>query len=461
MENFVTDTVKSCILKIINTPAARVHFVGILGAGMLPLARLLRHLGLFVSGTDRRDMTDGERGITSGIAFTPYHTANGMRGVDLVVYSLAVPPDSAELVYARGRGIPTVTRADLLGAVASTYTTSVAVAGTHGKSTTTAILTHILSLAGMSPTVVSGAALTTGDALMLGGSDLFVMEACEYKNAFHSIRPTLAVVTNIDHDHVDCFPDIGAVAGAFHRFLFSAGTVMLNGGCPVSMGLAHGLDGVLTYGTPDADYPLLAYTLDADDCKFTMLIDGEKCHFTLPVAGWGNLMDSVAAISVAHRLGLPVHKIRTAVASFTGIARRMQPLGTIGGRAVYYDYAHHPREIENTLTVLRHRHGGVGVIFRPHTYSRTAAFLDGFRASLSLADAIALIDVYAARESEADGIPSSRLAEYIGDGAALVDWADALDYVLTHSRGAIVLMGAGEVDGILDEIRRRLDAPNT
>ena len=459
MEKFVTDDVKSCILKMLYTSSARVHFVGMLGAGMLPLARLLHHNGVRVSGTDRRDMTNDERRITHGIAFTPRHTAEGMGDVDLVVYSLAVPRDTPELVYAMGRGIRAVTRADLLGAVASTYGTSVAVAGTHGKSTTTAILTHILSKAGLSPTAVSGATLTTGDALLIGGSDIFVMEACEYKNAFHAIHPTLAVITNIDHDHVDCFPTIGDVANAFRRFALSAGTVMLNSGCPISMGIADGLSH-LTYGTKNADYPLLGYTLGVDKGEFTMLIDGEKCHFTLPVPGWGNLIDSVAAISAAHRLGTPVSQIRTAVASFTGIARRIQPLGSIGGRAVYYDYAHHPREIENTLTILRRRHGGVGVIFRPHTYSRTAAFLDGFRASLSAADAVALIDVYAARESEADGITSARLAEYIGDGAALVDTALALDYVLTHSDGAIVLMGAGEVDGILDEIKRRLDAPN-
>ena len=458
MENLVTENVMSCILNLLDTSAAHVHFVGMLGAGMLPLARLLHRRGMCVSGTDRRDVTADERMITSGMTFTPYHTADGMHGVDLVVYSLAVPQDSPELVYAAGQGIPTVTRAELLGAVASTYKTSVAVAGTHGKSTTTAILTHILSTAGMSPTAVSGAPLTTGDALMIGGSDLFIMEACEYKNAFHAIRPTLAVVTNVDHDHVDCFPNIGSVAESFHRFLLGAGTVLLNGGCPVSMELAGRL-GALTYGTPAADYSLLAYTLGVDDSKFTMLIDGEKCHFTIPVAGFGNLMDAVAAISAAYRLGTPVSQISDAVATFSGIARRIQPLGTIRGRAVYYDYAHHPREIENTLSVLCRRHGGVGVIFRPHTYSRTAAFLDGFRASLSIADAVALIDVYAARESEDDGIPSSRLAEYIGNRAALVDLTAALDYILTHSCGAIVLMGAGEVDGILNEIKRRLDAP--
>ena len=458
MENFVTETVKSCILKIIYTPAARVHFVGILGTGMMPLARLLRRRGLFVSGTDRREMTEGERELMSGISFSPFHTADGLDGIDLLVYSLAVPHDTPELRFAKERGIPAVTRADLLGAVASTYTTSVAVAGTHGKSTTVAILAHILSLAGVSPTAVSGAALMTGDSLLLGGSDLFVMEACEYKNAFHAIQPTLAVVTNIDHDHADFFPDIDAVANSFRRFADGAGRVLLNAGCSTSMKLAHGPSWALTYGTPDADYPLLDYSLGMYGGEFTMLIDGEKCHFTLPVAGWGNLIDAVSAISAAHRLGVPVPEIRTAVASFTGIARRVQPLGSICGRAVYYDYAHHPREIENTLDLLKRRHGSVGVIFRPHTYSRTAAFLDGFRTSLSIADAIALVDVYAARESETDGVTSKYLAEYIGKRAALVDPAVALDYILTHSHGAIVLMGAGEVDGILEDIKKQLDA---
>jgi UDP-N-acetylmuramate--alanine ligase len=213
----------------------------------------------------------------------------------------------------------------------------------------------------------------------------------------------------------------------------------------------------LTYGTPTSDYPLVDCTVGTDGCEFTMLIDGEKCHFRLPVAGWGNLIDAAAAISAAHRLGVPVSNICASIASFRGIERIIQHLGGIGGRAVYYDYAHHPREIENTLDLLKRRHGSVGVIFRPHTYSRTAAFLDGFRSSLSIADAISLVDVYAARESESDGVTSSYLADYIGDRAALVDPADALDYILTHSHGAIVLMGAGEVDGILEDIKNRLD----
>ena len=209
------------------------------------------------------------------------------------------------------------------------------------------------------------------------------------------------------------------------------------------------------------DYILVT---DSDDDDGEALIlkdvsapsDTEACY---EIVEDDNELDAVAAISAAHRLGTPVSQISDAVVTFSGIARRIQPLGTIRGRAVYYDYAHHPREIENTLSVLCRRHGGVDVIFRPHTYSRTAAFLDGFRASLSIADAVALIDVYAARESEADGIPSSRLAEHIGSRAALVDPTAALDYILTHSCGAIVLMGAGEVDGILNEIKRRLDAP--
>ena len=494
MENSVNRTAKSCILKIICTSSARVHFVGILGSGMMPLARLLRHRGLSVSGTDRRGMTERERELMSGIGFSPRHTAEGLDGVDLVVYSLAVSHDTPELRFAKERQIPAVTRADLLGAVASMYATSVAVCGTHGKSTTVAILTHILSSAGMSPTAVSGAALMTGDSLLLGGSDLFVMEACEYKNAFHAIRPTLAVITNIDHDHADFFPDIDAVANSFRHFAGGAGRVMLNGGCPVCARLAfelgaastyttpptqgtptihrtsptHGSlpthdtpathSGVLTYGTSTSDYPLVDYTLGTDFTEFTMLLGGEKHCFTLPVAGWGNLMDSVAAISAAYYLGVPVSNICTAIASFHGIERRIQHLGSIGGRAVYYDYAHHPREIENTLDLLKRRHGSVGVIFRPHTYSRTAAFLDGFRSSLCIADAISLVDVYAARESETDGVTSAYLADYIGDRAAFVDPAGALDYILTHSHGAIVLMGAGEVDGILEDIKKRLDA---
>ncbi len=458
MENFGINSDLSCILNVISRKAARVHFVGILGAGMLPLARLLALRGLTVSGTDRARPDIDSLHALSGIELTPYHTASRLDGTQLVVYSLAVPPDSPELVYARGRGIPTVTRAELLGALLSQYKTSVAVAGTHGKSTTVAILSKILIDAGLSPTVVSGAALENGDSLYMGGNEIFVAEACEYKNAFHSLRPTHALITNVDYDHVDCFSDVNDVRASFRTFAKGAGHTFLNLACKQSEILFDELSGgATTWGTDGAHYALLWYSLGAYKTEFLLKIGGAIYSFTLSLSGTGYLYDAIGAIAVAHRLGVPVSKIRDSVADFSGIKRRTEHLGSIDGHPIYYDYAHHPTEIESTVDMLTRRHGSVAVIFRPHTYSRTAALMDGFARAFSGVECLALLDVYAARENPTDGATSAKLAKRVGRTAILCGEDDALDCALSHSSGAIVLMGAGEVNNLLTEIKNRLD----
>ena len=456
MENFDTKSVRSCILDVISRGGA-VHFVGILGAGMLPLARLLAARGICVSGTDIRTSDNEPKLKESGITFTPYHTDRVLDSARLVVYSLAVPYDSPELVYARARGMPTVTRAELLGAIASTYQASIAVAGTHGKSTTVAILSHILLGGGLSPTVISGAHLLSGDSLVIGDEGLLVVEACEYKNAFLSIDPTVALVTNIDYDHPDFFLDIGEVLSSFQKFALGAGRVFLNASCDNSCRLLTTLSGAVSYGTPESDYALTEFSLGEYASDFVMSIDGEACGFHLPIAGLGALYDAVGAIAVAHSLGVPVSKIRDTVATFYGIDRRIEPLGSISDRPIYYDYAHHPREIGNTLDVLTRRHGSVAVIFRPHTFSRTRALAADFADVFSGVECLTLLDVFAAREAPGDGIDSTALKTLVGDNAYVCDPDNALDFTLSHSHGAIVLMGAGEVDSILSEIKSKLD----
>ncbi len=457
MENFDTKSVKTCILNVISQKDARVHFVGVLGAGMLPLARLLAARGIRVSGTDRASASVDDPIYDCGILFTPYHTANDLKDVELVVYSLAIPTDAPELLYAREHNIPTVTRAELLGAIVSRYQTSIAVAGTHGKSTTVAILTHILNGGGFSPTVISGAPLLCGDSLVIGGDDLVVVEACEYKNAYHSILPTIALVTNIDYDHVDCFDGIDAVSDSFRTFIGRAGQTFLNMACNNSSILAAKMQKrVITYGTSDSEYGLVYYSLGEYKTDFIMKIDGALCSFSIPVAGVGCLYDAVGAIAVAHRLGVPVSKIRDSISTFFGIDRRIQFLGYIDGRAFYYDYAHHPREIENTIDVLMRRHNGLSVIFRPHTYSRTAALMGEFVRVLSLASNVTLLDVFAAREIPTDGSTSNDLAKNLSN-ATVCDSCTALNFTLSRPGGAIVLMGAGDVDEILSEINNRLN----
>ena len=458
MGDFVNEKPLSCISCDFFNSGPRIHFVGILGAGMLPLARLVASFGALVSGTDKSNRQPGGVLLGENIGFTPYHTARGLDGVDLIVYSLAVPNDSPELVFAKERGIPTVTRAELLGAIATRYKTSIAVAGTHGKSTTVAILTHILNSLGFSPTVVSGAALCGGDSLLVGGNDLFIAEACEYKNAFHSIKPTYALITNIDYDHVDCFSDVGEVIHSFQTFARGAQNTFINLSCGASVTAMKGLSNrVITYGTAEAEYGLTSYSPRAYKTDFTLKINGEIYPFTIPVAGLGALYDATLAIAAAHRIGASVSQIRDTVATFFGIERRLELLGVLDGHPVYYDYAHHPREIENTVQTLMRRHESLSVIFRPHTYSRTGALMDDFVRAFSGVESVALLDVYAARENPIPGATSKDLATRIGKSAVVCNAENALEYILKTSRGAIVLMGAGEVDGIFTEIKSRLD----
>ena len=446
---------KSYILSLLNGGRAHIHFVGILGAGMAPLAMLLRDLGLTVSGTD---LLDGARACElrrKGISVVSEHTSLGLDGVALVVFTLAVPEDTPELVYARAHNIPTVTRAEFLGAILSRYFRSLTVSGTHGKSTTVAMLDCITSAAGLRPTVISGATLTDGSSLRLGASDLAIAEACEYRRAFLHLNPSLALVTNVELDHTDCYPTERDMYEAYLCFLRSSGTAILNIDCPLSRRLA-GEDGITayTYGTGEADVRLIYHELHAESTYMLVSIEGEVYDFTLSVTGRGNLYDALAAIAAAVRLGISPATIRDGLAAFCGIGRRLEAIGELDGRAVYYDYAHHPTEIENTLTTLGMRHGRVSVVFRPHTYSRTASFMDDFARVLRMAADAVILDIYPAREAPIPGVTSAALAERIGKSAVHLDGEKALDYLLSREPSAIVLLGAGEMDGILNKIKK-------
>ena len=433
----------------------RVHMVGVLGAGMSPLARLLVSRGVAVSGSDMAFSTD--RAVSLGIPVTP-HTSSGLSGTRLFVYSLAVPSDSPELVYARENSIPAVSRAALLGALMLDYSTAVTVSGTHGKSTTVAMLDLILRRGGCSATVISGATLTDGESFRLGGKDILLAEACEYKNAYHHLAPTHALITNIELDHPDFFRSETELYNSFLHFSRRAGTVYLNLNCPTSRRLSCEREiNAVTYGTPDSDYPVTDVTVGAGGSDFTVRIDGTPTRFHLPAIGRGNLYDALGAIAVCCRMGVPVSNIVAGIADFSGIGRRLEYLGTIDGRPIYYDYAHHPTEIANTLDALASVGLRPAVIFRPHTYSRTAGLFDSFASVLRRSALTVVLDIFAARESPIDGVDASALAGSIGGGAIALASDIALDYVLSHSDGGIVLMGAGDVDGILHEVRGRLD----
>ena len=455
MPIFDSYTANLCLLSHIFDRRGSVYMLGISGTGMAPLAAYLAFRGVTVSGVDPLGSVAllDEYRIPVGRS----HSAYIPNGCALVVRSLAVPDTSPELLTAARRGIPVITRAALLGAILAGFDTSVAVAGTHGKSTTTAMIDRILTDAGRSPTVFSGATLADGSPLRIGQGSLAVAEACEYRAAFLAIRPTHALVTNIEHDHADFYPTLDSVSDSFAAFLRGVGTAYINPDTHAARAVAAALSGrVITYGAAGSKYPLLRHLPRPRGTDMTVLIDGEPCEFHLGVTGRGNVLDALGAIAVCHSMGVPVSQIAATLSVFRGIPRRLEALGAIRGIPVIYDYAHHPTEIENTLRTLRPAYGRIAAIFKPHTFSRTLAFMTDFARVLSGFTPAVILDVYPAREPFVAGVADT-LAGEIGPNALRASDTDALALALDGSPDALVLMGAGNLDPTLAALRDHPD----
>ncbi|MBQ7362943.1 MAG: UDP-N-acetylmuramate--L-alanine ligase [Clostridia bacterium] len=439
------------IKRIITSQGAHVHFIGILGAGMAPLAELLAARGVFVSGSDRdvgkREVTPPRGAVIASIS--------ALRPPDIVVYSLAVPENDREIRLAREMSVPVVSRAELLGAVMLSYPKRIGISGTHGKSTVTAIFDLLLSGAEIPHTTVSGAELTSGSPLVIEGDDAFVFEACEYRDSFLSMHPTVAVITNIELDHADYFRDEEHFYSSFERWAESARDLVLIGEGRYSSRLAKRI-GERAYVFGSSDECRFRY-FDVEFCDtgmdFSFIAEGKLLgRFHISAFGEHNVKNASAAVLYAYLTGIPMNTVRRALSTFRGIGRRLELLGYKEGRAVYYDYAHHPTEIECTLSTLVRIYGSVTCIFRPHTYTRTAALWREFAEALSIADNAVILDIYPAREEPIDGITSSELAREIGSSAVYLNFSEAANYCLHNAKGAIVLMGAGEVDSVKREL---------
>ena len=448
----------------------RVHFLGILGSGCYPLAKLLRRRGYTVSGTD----AGAERDLyvdADGIEIARYRSQIP-HGTALLVYSLAIAEDDPEMISARQMGVALISRAQLLGALMSEYPTRVSVSGSHGKSTTTALIEHILEVAGASHTTVSGAALTSGQAYKDGGGDIFVAEACEYKDSFLLLHPTLQLITSVELDHTDYFPTLSDIRASFLCAAKMASTALINLDDPTARSIFDELreersgstyytpytrveiahkNTLITYGKDkDADYRLHSVKSLGDLTELSVSIGNGRIDLVTPLIGEYNLYNITAAVAVSDILGVDHDSIRRAVAGFRGIARRASVVAHVGGAPVYYDYAHHPSELTAVISALKARYGTLSVIFRPHTYSRTESLFDGFTKALALADHAVLLDVFAAREKPIDGIDSEHLAKSISGAVYCADAERAAKLAASYGCGAVALLGAGEVGSVLN-----------
>lgn len=401
-----------------------VHFIGIGGISMSGLARILLNRNFIISGSDSAKSALTDELTAAGCKISYTQTADNITNdIDLVVYTAAINPKNPELVAAKQAGIPTITRAELLGQIMTNYDVAIGVSGTHGKTTTTSMISEILIAADTDPTISVGGILDSiGGNTRVGNSGIFITESCEYTNSFLSLFPTIAVILNVEEDHLDFFKDIDDIRHSFKCFtekLPSDGTLIINSDIENYEYFYKDCNcEVITVGTDPLKSMYSASDISFDEfgcCSYTLLINNvpdEK--ITLHVQGIHNVYNSLAAIASARKLNIPMETIITGLANFTGTKRRFQKKGEFNGVTVIDDYAHHPDEIEATLASAEHYpHKNIWCIFQPHTYTRTKFLMPRFAQALSHADKVILADIYAARETDTLGISSANLQEEI------------------------------------------------
>ena len=447
-----------------------VHFVGIGGSGMSGIAEVLLNLGYRVSGSDLKRSPLTDRLAALGARIAEGHAAEHVGDAHVVVLSAAVSRTNPELVEARRRGIPVIPRAEMLAELMR-LKYGIAVAGSHGKTTTTSMLALALDRGGLDPTVVVGGRLgVLGSGARLGRGDFMVAEADESDRSFLKLTPTIAVVTNIDREHLDAYRDLADIQDAFVGFLnkvpFYGACVVCLDDAPVQDVLPRIERRVVSYGlTPQARVSARELELGPGGSRYAATLDGVTLGtVTLAVPGAHNVANSLAALAVALDIGVAFEPIRAALESFTGVDRRFQVRGEAGGVLVVDDYGHHPTEIRATLEALRRRAGPrrTLVLFQPHRYTRTRALWDEFCKAFHQADVLLLTDVYAASEEAIPGISSEGLAAAIAQrGHRQVVYAGDLeaasDKLAQEAReGDVVLtLGAGSVWTAGEDLLRR------
>ena len=446
-----------------------IHFIGIGGISMSGLAKILLSEGFTVSGSDAHSSALTDELIGDGcIVSVPQSAGNITNDIDLVVYTAAIHPDNPEFKAAKEAGLPMLTRAELLGQIMTIYKNAVNVAGTHGKTTTTSMITEILLAADADPTISVGGILNSiGGNIRVGRSDLFVTEACEYTNSFLSFNPTINIILNVKADHLDFFKDLDDIRHSFKLFtekLPSDGTLIINTDIDNYEYFYQDTDcEVITFGSDPAKSMYSASDITYDElgrCTYSLLINGEKADtITLGVPGLHNVYNSLAAVAAARKLSVDMEHIKAGLSNFKGTNRRFEKKGTFHGVTVIDDYAHHPDEIRATLSSAGHYpHNRIWVVFQPHTYSRTKLLFNEFADALSHADKVVLAKIYAARETDTLGISSADLCEKIkslGKECVYIDnFEDIEKYLLKNciNGDLLITMGAGDVYKIGEDL---------
>lgn len=449
----------------------RIHFIGIGGISMSGLAEIAIKNGYEVTGSDMKDSHLIAKLRRMGAEITIPHHADSVTGANLVVYTAAIKMDNPEIVHAKELGIPMMERATYLGILMKKYKYGIAIAGTHGKTTTTSMAGIVFREANLDPTILVGGEVTSlGGNVVTGNSEYFIMEACEYVESFLKFYPFVGVILNIEADHLDYFRDLDHVKDSFLKFaklVPEDGTLIVNADCKNSLEVGKNAGRpLITFGiNEEADYSAKNLTYDKDGYgNYILTYKGaELCSVSLSVPGKHNVMNSLSVMATAILAGIEPEKAASSISSFRGAGRRFELIGVENNIKVIDDYSHHPTEIRAALEAAHNlEHNHIWVIFQPHTYTRTRTLFDDFSTAFSNADSVIITDIYAAREKDPGDVSVQALSDKVMSNGVNCQYCGDFDIITDIVSGSakpgdiIFTMGAGDVNRMAAMILEKL-----
>lgn len=451
------------------TGKKHIHFIGIGGSGMYPLAQILHSQGYYLTGSDNNETETLQAVRNMGIPVFMGQRAENIEGADLIVHTAAIMNDNPELIASRNSGVPVLERSELLGIVTSWYDDAICVSGTHGKTTTTSMITQIMYTAKVDLSAFIGGKLPCIHGSGLAGkSEIMVCESCEFVDTFLKLYPDIAVILNIDADHLDYFKTVDNIIKSFHKFAEkTTKAIIVNGDDANSMKAIEGITGkdIITFGFNDTNdyYPSNINKISGMQTSYTVMHNGDKvCDITINVAGTHNILNSLASVVACLYNNIDIESIQKGLYDFGGAGRRFEKIGVAKGITIVDDYAHHPSEIAVTLkSAMDMGYNKVWAVFQPFTYSRTAMLMKEFKEALSIADEVVLTDIMGSREKNTYNIFTRNLAETI-DGAIYFpqdetakpsnerkefNFHQVCDYICEHAKDGdlVITMGCGDV----------------
>ena len=432
--------------------AHKIHMIGIGGSGMCPLAEILHSKGYELTGSDVNDSDPLKRVKALGVKVFMGHNAENVHGADLIVYSAAINSQNPELQEAEKLGIPTMERSKLLGAITRKFDRVIGVAGTHGKTTTTSCLTQVLVMANADPTAVIGGRLPLINANGIAGkSEFMVCESCEFVDTFLQLSPDMAVLLNIDNDHLDYFKTMDNLVASFKKFVGLSKVAVINGDDELAMKTVDGYDGeIITFGLDEKnDYFATNIKKGAFGFEYTVNYKGQPLFdLTLSVPGKHNVLNTLSVVAACRYYGISDDDIKKGIEAFGGAGRRFEKLGEWNGITLVDDYAHHPTEIAATLNAAKQLHfNRVVAVFQPFTFSRTELLKNEFIEALSIADKVVLTPIMGSREVNTTGISSEDLAKGLKDCTCVSDLNEAAEVTVNMAQPGdiIITMGGGDI----------------